>query len=243
MSNAVADWRTARDVPRLADNALHIWCALASEHEAALQRYTGLLSADELQRAERLRLPRHRERFIISTGLLRTLLGKYLDCRPESIQISRTLQGKPFLPAAFSSAPITFNLSHSRDAVLFAVRLREPVGIDVEYMRDNLDFIALAERFLSVQEYRTVSSLSGAQQKAAFYTCWTRKEAYLKATGKGLAGLSEAAAMENGLPSAGEHWTVIDLTIPEPFYSGAVAFSGGPAKIEALLLTLDNTGI
>ncbi|MCX5905520.1 MAG: 4'-phosphopantetheinyl transferase superfamily protein [Proteobacteria bacterium] len=176
-------------------------------------------------------------------GLLRALLGKYLDCRPESIQISRTLQGKPFLPAAFSSAPITFNLSHSRDAVLFAVRLREPVGIDVEYMRDNLDFIALAERFLSVQEYRTVSSLSGAQQKAAFYTCWTRKEAYLKATGKGLAGLSEAAELENGLPSAGEHWTVIDLTIPEPFYSGAVAFSGGPAKIEALLLRLDNNSI
>lgn len=243
MSNAVTDWRTARGVPHLADNALHIWCALASEHEPALQRYTRLLSADELQRAGRLRLPRHRERFIISTGLLRALLGKYLDCRPESIQISRTLQGKPFLPAAFSSAPITFNLSHSRDAVLFAVRLREPVGIDVEYMRDNLDFIALAERFLSVQEYRTVSSLSGAQQKAAFYTCWTRKEAYLKATGKGLAGLSEAAALENGLPSAGERWTVIDLTIPEPFYSGAVAFSGGPAKIEALLLTLDNTGI
>jgi 4'-phosphopantetheinyl transferase len=243
MSNAVTDWRTARGVPRLADNALHIWCALASEHEPALQRYTRLLSADELQRAGRLRLPRHRERFIISTGLLRTLLGKYLDCRPESIQISRTLQGKPFLPAAFSSAPITFNLSHSRDAVLFAVRLREPVGIDVEYMRDNLDFIALAERFLSVQEYRTISSLSGAQQKAAFYTCWTRKEAYLKATGKGLAGLSEAAALENGLPSAGERWTVVDLTIPEPFYSGAVAFSGGPAKIEALLLRLDNNGI
>ena len=243
MSNAVTDWRTARGVPHLADNALHIWCALASEHEPALQRYTRLLSADELQRAGRLRLLRHRERFIISRGLLRTLLGKYLDCRPESIQISRTLQGKPFLPAAFSSAPITFNLSHSRDAVLFAVRLREPVGIDVEYMRDNLDFIALAERFLSVQEYRTVSSLSGAQQKAAFYTCWTRKEAYLKATGKGLAGLSEAAALENGLPSAGERWTVIDLTIPEPFYSGAVAFSGGPAKIEALLLRLDNTDI
>ena len=243
MSNAVTDWRTARGVPHLADNALHIWCALASEHEAALQRYTRLLSADELQRAGRLRLPRHRERFIISTGLLRALLGKYLDCRPESIQISRTLQGKPFLPAAFSPAPITFNLSHSRDAVLFAVRLREPVGIDVEYMRDNLDFIALAERFLSVQEYRTVSSLSGAQQKAAFYTCWTRKEAYLKATGKGLAGLSEAAALENGLPSAGERWTVIDLTIPEPFYSGAVAFSGGPAQIQSLLLAMGDPGI
>ena len=231
MSNAVTDWRTARGVPRLADNALHIWCALASEHEAALQRYTRLLSADELQRAGRLRLPRHRERFIISTGLLRALLGKYLDCRPESIQISRTLQGKPFLPAAFSSAPITFNLSHSRDAVLFAVRLREPVGIDVEYMRDNLDFIALAERFLSVQEYRTISSLSGAQQKAAFYTCWTRKEAYLKATGKGLAGLSEAAALENGLPSAGSAGLLLILPYLSLFTRGLLRFQEGQRRL------------
>ena len=243
MSNTVTVWRPARAIPHLADNALHIWLALADEHGPSLPRYTRYLSPDELQRAERLRLPRHRERFIISRGLLRALLGKYLDCRPELIQFACSPQGKPYLPASFSSAPLSFNLSHSRDAVLFAVRLSEPVGIDVEYMRDNLDFIALAERFLSVQEYRTVSSLSGAQQKAAFYTCWTRKEAYLKATGRGLAGLKEAAALENGLPSAGERWTVIDLTIPEPFYSGAVAFSGGPAQIEALLLRPDDSGI
>lgn len=243
MSTALTDWRTACGIPRLAENALHIWCALTGEHEPALQRYTRLLSADELQRAGRLRLPHHRERFIISTGLLRALLGAYLDCRPESIQISRTLQGKPFLPASFTCMPLSFNLSHSRDAMLFAVRLREPLGIDVEYMRDNLDFTALAERFFSAQEYRTVSNLSGAQQKTAFYTCWTRKEAYLKATGQGLAGLTEAADLEQGLPSAGEHWSVIDLMLPDPSYAGAVAFSGGPAKIEALLLTPYNTGI
>jgi len=243
MSNTVTVWRPARAIPHLADNALHIWLALADEHGPSLPRYTRYLSPDELQRAERLRLPRHRERFIISRGLLRALLGKYLDCRPELIQFACSPQGKPYLPASFSSAPLSFNLSHSRDAVLFAVRLSEPVGIDVEYMRDNLDFIALAERFLSVQEYRTVSSLSGAQQKAAFYTCWTRKEAYLKATGRGLAGLKEAAALENGLPSAGERWTVIDLTIPEPFYSGAVAFSGGPAQIQSLLLAMGDPGI
>ena len=141
MSNAVTDWRPARSVPHLTDNALHIWCALASEHEAALQRYTRLLSADELQRAGRLRLPRHRERFIISRGLLRALLSKYLDCRPEVIQFACSPQGKPCLPASFSSAQLHFNLSHSRDAILFAVRLKEPVGIDVEYMRDSLDFI------------------------------------------------------------------------------------------------------
>jgi 4'-phosphopantetheinyl transferase len=94
-----------------------------------------------------------------------------------------------------------------------------------------------------VQEYRTVSSLSGAQQKAAFYTCWTRKEAYLKATGKGLAGLSEAAALEHGLPSAGHGWSVIDLTIPEPAYAGAVAFAGQTEHIISLLLAPDDSGI
>jgi 4'-phosphopantetheinyl transferase len=243
MSNAVTDWVPARGVPHLAENMIHIWCALAGEHAPALEHYTRLLSSDELQRAGRLRLPRHRERFIISRGLLRILLGAYLDCMPESIQISCTLQGKPFVPASFSSVPLSFNLSHSRDAVLFAMRLREQVGIDVEYMRDNLDFTSLAGRFFSVPEYTTISSLSGAQQKAAFYTCWTRKEAFLKATGKGLAGLQEAAEIEHGLQAAGVRWSIIDLMPPDPSYAGAVAFSGGTAKIEALLLKPDNAGI
>jgi 4'-phosphopantetheinyl transferase len=243
MCNAVTDWNPARGVPPLAEGTLHIWCALAGEHEPALERYTCLLSADELQRAARLRLPRHREQFIISRGLLRALLGAYLVCRPETIQISHTLQGKPFVPASFSPVPLSFNLSHSRDAVLFAMRLSGQVGIDVEYMRDNLDFTALAGRFFSVSEYNTVNRLSGAQQKSAFYTYWTRKEAYLKATGKGLAGLEEAAAINQDLPPAEVRWSIIDLSLPDPSYAGAVAFSGGPAKIEALLLKPDNTGI
>jgi 4'-phosphopantetheinyl transferase len=243
MSNAVTAWKPARRVPSLADNALHLWCALAGEHEPALLHYTGLLSAEELQRAGRLRLPQLKSRFIISRGLLRTLLGAYLYCRPESIQISLTLQGKPFVPASFSSVPLSFNLSHSRDAVLFAMRLNEPVGVDVEYMRDQLDFASLAERFFSAEEHRTISSLEGLQRKIAFYQYWTRKEAYLKATGKGLSGLQETAGEQHELKFAEHCWSVVDLRIPEPYYAGAVAFAGGPAKIEALLLKPDNTGI
>ena len=165
MSNAVTDWRPARGVPHLADNALHIWLALADEHGPSLPRYTRFLSPDELQRAGRLRLPKLQERFIISRGLLRALLGRYLDCRPELIQFACSPQGKPYLPASVSSASLSFNLSHSRDAILFAVRLREPVGIDVEYMRDNLDFIALAERFFSDQEHRTSAPSQARNRK------------------------------------------------------------------------------
>ena len=254
MSNAVTNWRPARAIPRLADNALHIWCALASEHTPSLPRYTRHLSPDELRRAGRMRLPKLQERFIISRGLLRALLGKYLDCRPELIQFACSLQGKPYLPASFHAAQLHFNLSHSRDAMLFAVRLREPVGIDVEYMRDNLDFTSLAKRFFSDQEYRDINTLAGPEQRTAFYTYWTRKEAYLKATGKGLAGLREAVAADMpegkpdtvkqyGLKSAGECWSVIDLTIPEPAYAGAVAFAGQTEHITSLLLIPDGLGI
>jgi len=240
MSNALTDWIPARRVPPLADNALHICCALASEHGQALPRYTRYLSADELQRARRLRRPEHGERFIISRGLLRALLGSYLDCRPEAVQIALSPQGKPCLPAPFSSAQLHFNLSHSRDAILFAMRLKEPVGVDVEYLCDSLDFVSLAGRFFSEPEHRDISSLAGLEQKKAFYTHWTRKEAYLKATGKGLSGLQETAALERGIPS---NWSIIDLIIPAPSYAAAVAFAGGPAKIEALLLRPDNTGM
>jgi 4'-phosphopantetheinyl transferase len=254
MSTTVTDWRPARAIPHLADNALHIWLALADEHGPSLPRYTRHLSPDELRRAGRMRRLKLQERFIISRGLLRALLSRYLECRPELIQFACSLQGKPYLPASVSSGQLQFNLSHSRDAIVFAVRLHEPVGIDVEYMRDNLDFTSLARRFFSNQEYRDISTLAGLEQRTAFYTYWTRKEAYLKATGKGLAGLREAVAADMpeekpdtvkkyGLQSADECWSVIDLTIPEPAYAGAVAFAGGPAKIEALLLTPDNTGI
>jgi len=243
MTNTVTDWSPTCEVVPLADNALHIWRALASEHEPALARYTRYLSIEELQRAGRLRRPEVKNRFIISRGLLRALLGNYLGCRPESIHIASSLQGKPHLPAPFSASQLQFNLSHSRDAMLFAVRFGEPVGIDTEYMRDNLDFTSLAKQFLSADEYRDISSLTGLEQKIAFYTRWTRKEAYLKATGKGLAGLMDASALENGLSPAGERWSVTDLKIPESSYAGAVAFAGGTAQIEALLLTPDNPGL
>jgi 4'-phosphopantetheinyl transferase len=230
-------------MPRLTVNALHIWCALASEHGQALPRYTRYLSADELQRARRLRQPEHGERFIISRGLLRTLLGSYLDCRPEAVHIALSPQGKPCLSAPFSSAQLHFNLSHSRDAILFALRLKEPVGVDVEYMRDSLDFVSLARRFFSEQEHCDISSCAGLEQKKAFYAHWTRKEAYLKATGKGLAGLQETAGEQHELKSAGHCWSVMDLRIPEPSYAGAVAFAGEAMQIEALLLAADGAVI
>jgi 4'-phosphopantetheinyl transferase len=240
MSNAVTDWRPARAIPLLADNALHIWLALADEHGPSLPRYTQYLSPDELQRAGRLRLPKLQERFIISRGLLRALLGRYLDCRPELIQFAFSLQGKPYLPASVSSGQLQFNLSHSRDAIVLALRLKEPVGVDVEYMRDSLDFVSLARRFFSEQEHRDISSIAGLEQKKAFYAHWTRKEAYLKATGQGLSGLQETASLESGIPS---NWSIIDLIIPAPSYAGAVAFAGKSSQIEALLLTADGSGI
>jgi len=235
MRNAVTDWRRVGAVPRLDNNALHIWCALASEHAPALPHFTRCLSFGELQRAGRLRMPKLRERYIISRGLLRRLLGAYLDCRPELLHIACTLQGKPYLPAS----QLQFNLSHSRNAILFAVRHEKPIGIDVEYMRDSVDFVSLAKRFFSKQEYREINRLAGLGQRNAFYTCWTRKEAYLKATGKGLAGLKEAALLEHGVQSVCKDWIIIDLKMPEPYYVGAVALAGAPAQIDTLLLTPD----
>ena len=235
MSNAVTDWKRVHEIPHLDENALHIWCALISEHEPGLAHYTTYLSPDELQRASRFRMPTLQKRYIISRGLLRRLLGTYLDCRPELVHIACSLQGKPYLPVL----KLQFNLSHSRNAILFAMQHEKPIGIDVEYMRDSVDFVSLAKRFFSKQEYRDINSLGGLKQKNVFYTCWTRKEAYLKATEKGLAGLKEAALLEHGVQSEDRGWTIIDLKMPEPYYIGAVALAGAPAQIDTLLLTPD----
>jgi 4'-phosphopantetheinyl transferase len=154
------------------------------------------------------------------------------------VRIAVSLQGKPYLPGT----QLQFNLSHSRDAILFAVQRVTPVGVDVEYMRDSVDCVSLAKRFFSAREYQAINNLRGLEQKIAFYTFWTRKEAYLKATGKGLAGLKEAALLEHGVPSAEKGWTLIDLQMPEPGYAGAVAFRGAAALIDTLLLTPDVHG-
>ena len=164
---------------------IHIWNAELSLSAAELARLWQYLSMDEKHRAERFKFDIHRNRFIATRGALREILGNYLNLSPAEISFGYGDHGKPYLTNS-ETQNITFNTSNSADLALYAFAKNRELGIDIEYMRDDLEPEALAERFFSTYECKILSALPASQKKQAFFNCWTRKEAVIKAFGKGL---------------------------------------------------------
>jgi len=157
---------------------------------SAAELYRPLLSADELARNARFRFPNDRHRDLITRGLVRSTLGKYLDCDPGSLVFVTDAHGKPSLSFPEIPEPVCFNVSHSGDWVVLAVSL-QPVGIDVEYVKRDNDVLAIADRYFFGREYAELMSYPREEQQQRFFDYWTLKEAYMKARGEGLAlGLS-----------------------------------------------------
>jgi 4'-phosphopantetheinyl transferase len=144
-----------------------------------------MLSSDERRRKEAYHLERHKELFTLGRGLLRILLGRYLDRSPSSIKIEYSPYGKPYLQNIFRLG-LSFNLAHSSDLAVYAFGLDRQIGVDVECVRELPDAQSIARRFFTEEEYRDLQALPEDTRLTGFYNCWTRKEAYLKAIGKGL---------------------------------------------------------
>jgi 4'-phosphopantetheinyl transferase len=149
----------------------------------ALRRHEGLLAADERARAARFVLQVHRDRFIAGRAMLRRVLGSYLGAPPEAVELVLEAGGKPSLAG---NRPLRFNLSHSGGLALLAVALDRDVGVDLESLRADVAILDLAERFFSRCEREELLSVPSEGRLAAFFACWTRKEAFLKARGDGL---------------------------------------------------------
>ena len=175
----------------LSFNQIQIWRAELNWPSELLQQFEHILSPDELARVQRYRRECDRIHFTAARGILRTILSRYLDQNPEKLQFNYTQRGKPFLESANSSPNLQFNLSHSEGKALYVIALDRQVGIDLEYIRP-IAVQELAKRFFSPKEYEILSVLPPQQQPLGFFKLWTCKEAYLKATGEGLAGLQQA---------------------------------------------------
>lgn len=146
-----------------------------------------LLSSDERQRAERFVRPRDRDAFISARGVLRLVLSRYLELQPAALQFCYGAHGKPALKPELNPDQVCFNVSHTAGLAVYAVALDQELGIDLEQVRSNLDYQAIAGRFFSPLENTMLQSLSAQEQCPAFFRAWTRKEAYVKAVGRGLA--------------------------------------------------------
>jgi len=170
----------------LKSNDVHVWRAsldLPAWHVRDLQ---GMLAADELGRAMQFKFQKDRRRFVAGRGLLRVILGLYLDVEPRHLHFCYSNYGKPALAPLPGQEPLTFNISHSDGLALYAISRSRDIGVDVERIRFNVEYERLAERFFSRQENTALRALPSELKLEAFLNCWTRKEAYIKARGEGL---------------------------------------------------------
>jgi 4'-phosphopantetheinyl transferase len=180
-------WPLPPDPLSLGATDVHVWATHLDLPSETLPRLAAILSNQERERATRFRFETHRGRFIAARAVLRSILAKHLDCEPDDLQFEYGPNGKPILTAPFADSNLSFNLAHSEDLALIAVTRLGPIGVDVEKIRPMTDADALVARFFSPRETALFQKLPAAQKNAAFFNLWTRKEAWLKATGEGIA--------------------------------------------------------
>lgn len=164
------------------DRQVDVWFVRLAASDLMLARARGILSADERARAGRFFFEHLQRRYTLARAALRVLAGRHLSRAPESLPIAYAGHGKPRLP----DSRLQFNLSHSGDLAAYAFSNDVEVGIDIEQIRPVSDRRSIARRFFSARECRALEEEEPAGGDAAFFRCWTRKEAYIKAIGAGL---------------------------------------------------------
>lgn len=171
---------------KLGRDELHVWRAKIDLPDSTVANLRHLLSPDEVARASRYHFEIDRRRFIAARAGLRIILSGYLNLHPRQINFSYGPQGKPSIAVSLDGMTLNFNLAHSGGVALFAVGYETEIGIDVEEIRAEFMKDNIAGRFFSVAEVAQLASLPREMQLQGFFSCWTRKEAFLKAKGVGL---------------------------------------------------------
>ncbi len=231
--------------PLIASQDVTVWVAGLDASPDDVARLSRLLSEDERRRSARYRLPRDAARFVIRRAGLRRILERCLGIEARALVFRYDAHGKPELAWPFDRAGLRFNMAHSEDLALYAVTRGRRVGVDIERLRRLPDLQSLVDRICSPRERQLFRELPPPARPAAFFRCWTRKEAYVKAIGDGLSypldrltvSLPGQAAQPESLedPSANTgRWTLQTLA-PDPDHVAAVAFEGPPAGEVRLL--------
>lgn len=235
MSKIDCQWCSPPKSLKLSSDDVHVWRATLDQPAEYVRQLKRSLSEDERLRAERFYFERDRSRFIVGRGLLRFILSRYLEIAANKLQFCYSSRGKPELVETSSAYKLRFNVSHSQEIVLYAVTRDRSIGIDVEYIRPMPEAEQIVKSFFSVYENSVFERLPLCQKQLAFFNCWTRKEAFVKAIGDGLSlpldqfdvslipgEPARLLGIKGGTYSS---WSLQDLT-PVPGYVGALAVEG-----------------
>lgn len=183
---------------RLTSGDVHVWQFRKTLVVGELCAFESLLAQDELERARRFHRTCDRETSIAARGLLRRLVGSYLGVAPGEVRFQYSKTGKPELHGHVVPGELQFSVAHSADVIVIACGRRRRVGVDVEEIHPDSAMGAIAEKFFRSAERAALDCLPPAEQVRASYRCWTRKEAYLKATGAGLSALPDVPDVSIG---------------------------------------------
>jgi 4'-phosphopantetheinyl transferase len=221
----------------LSCNDVHLWRASLEQPLPSISRLAATLSDDEHGRASRFRFERDRRRFIVGRGVLRTILGGYLSIEPGQLQLRYGRYGKPYVIQEPAGEDLRFNLAHAQDLALYAFTRGREIGIDLERVHPMPDADQIAARFFSARENAVYQALPSDQRQGAFFRCWTRKEAYIKALGEGLSrpldqfdvslapGETARLLHVEGHPAETARWSFKAL-VPASGYEAALAVEG-----------------
>ena len=218
--------------PPLGDDHVQVWQVFQPAMMPHLAEFSGSLSHSEAQRASRFRFDKDRNQFTIARGLLRTLLGQYLGTSATEIEFAFSEKGKPSV-AGPAVSNLQFNVAHSGELILLAFSRGRRLGVDIEQVRTDFATAEIADRFFSKSEVQCLRSIPASDRHEAFFRCWTRKEAYIKATGDGLslplhqfdvtlrAGEPAHLLATRPDPSEAERWAMYHLHV-QPGYAAAL---------------------
>lgn len=167
----------------LPKNEVHLWHCRFDANTRNIETFKRILSDDEKEKAAKFKFDIHREQSIISRGVLRTLLGKYIKKHPRDLRFGYTEFGKPLLK---ENSSLGFNVSHSGNRAVFGFVHHAEIGVDIEKLKDDFEVMEIAQNFFSSDEILALENLPQEHRVSGFYRCWTRKESFIKAKGDGL---------------------------------------------------------
>ena len=231
-------WR----IPYLRTGEIHVWRQNLDLPLSQVEAFASPLSNDEKIRARRFRFDIGRTEFVVSRGTLRVLLEAYQGVPADRLQFAYSEYGRPRLAVPAGPEPIEFNVSHSAGVALLAFSRFQRIGIDVEKVRREFDAVEIAENFFSESERALLRDLHPDMRHEAFFRCWTRKEAFIKALGEGLSHPRDAfdVSLAPGEPAAllatrpdareADRWSLREIAVPDSYVATlAVELLAAPA--------------
>ena len=222
-----------RNIPKLVLGEVHIWRIPLSTHAHSVHALRGLLAPDEIKRADAFHFERHRLFFTVAHAAMRQILSWYVYVAPRNLVFIPGEQGKPELAAGCGGGRVRFNLSHSGCFALLAVAQDSSLGVDIELVNEEFAGEDIAERFFSGNEVILLRAIAADSRAAAFFSCWTRKEAYIKAVGGGLSipldsfdvafgpGVPASLLRTPAMPGANQ-WRLYDVPAPHGYKAALV---------------------